>query len=326
MAHVDASILYPPPFHAPPPEPVGVGGPLPPPPPYLPAWPAPPYLPGRTRAALISIRQGIRRYGYLLLVDILVAVLSGAVATAEGGPFLSSLSPVGGGSALGFGPSGLVVLAASAVAGLVGLVLLILSWVDWRSGIKALYEQGSEYGAAHQEDILRAHRDYTITVVMFFLNLVGSTLTSLVVTLLVVGRAARSGQTLTPAQLPGLIAPAILLTFAVTATFSTLLYYFAGRSLAGTIRALLSPVERAAVDRGPLWMALGAIVAAPAGVAALYVPGLALLTVLAPIITLYGLRLVGRGYDAWVGAPSAAPPPAPPLAWPMLPREREDSA
>lgn len=281
-------------------------------------WPGYPPVPGRAREALGSIRRGIHLYEVLLLLEVLVALVGGAYATLRGGTFVGALSPVGGGTSFAPGAAGLVVTLLSGAVGIANFVLLILSWAQWRSGLKTLYREGTDLGAEHEADIGGAHRDYTRAVVFFVLNLVGAAVVAVAVTIFVVGREVATRGTLAASSLPSLLLPTIVASLAIASVFSTLMYYFAGRSLTGTIRALLPHEARPRVEAGPTWMAVGAIVAAPAGIAALYVPGLALASVVAPLVIYYGLRRIGRGYDEGLGAAPSAPPP-PPVAWPLPP-------
>lgn len=302
--------------------------PPPPPPPYpvyaypglgMPqgvpyAWPPTP-PPGWTRRGLAAIRKAIRYYEIVLIIQIVVGFVGALTVALIGGVYLGGSSLTGGavtptqtGTVLS--PGTILLSAASGTLALAALIVLVISWLEWRGAIKSLVRSGSEHGPQHAADLVAAERDYGRTVAMFVTNFVVSLGAVLVVTFYDLGqaiqRAGVSGTVSFPTQSFLLELVVILL---VSAVFSVLTYYFAGRSLTRAIATLVPAAERGRLEDGRRWLLVGAVIGPVTGVAALEWQLGALLAVVPTLLLLYGMRLIAIGYDSWLVPAAALPPP-----------------
>jgi hypothetical protein len=317
----------------PPPPPTAPGHiayalPPPPPPPGSPGW-GRPDLPGPswgylgTRAGIEKVRQALGHYRIVVGLGIASGLLSLLLVALIGaqGLTLGTIAGGGGASPSNIGSASVwTFLAVAAISGILALLVLIMtivSWAEWRSGLRTLLDTSGQRGEEFYRDVLLAHRFYTATVVAFLLNLVAA----VVIALAVVAEAfatARGALSGSPAPGPPTVSlfggppilSAILASVVVSAVLNIVLYYCAGRSVVGSIRALVGDGERSALEKGRWWILFAAVLTPVFSVASLY-SGWATVGLLAPpVIFLVGYTQIIAVYDRWLVSDTANPPPS----------------
>lgn len=287
----------------------------------------------QTFEAVREIRKGTRVYQVFVLVNLLVAVtLLGVLAAAGGlgGPGLIQppTVPVGNNTTttapFSQGPtfSALVsVEAISGVFGFVGLFLIIWSWVTWRGGIQRLPRVIGEFGPAAYARAESALKDYARTIYTFIAAILVAV--GLVVALAVILFSAISGtlsSSVTGA--PGIsvqtfqlevyatLAVGIVLSFVL----SFLMFFFASRSLVGSIDAIADPGVRGTLASGRRWILVGAALPAFALLGFVYLP-LMLISLAAGLVLFVGFTLIVRAYGTFLARPPQPAPPPAPVPW-----------
>jgi hypothetical protein len=332
-------------------------------PPPPPAWPPPPvayqpragayppagppvgpgswwaFRPLPVREHLGRIREGIRWYLLVLLLNFLSAIAGAAfVGYVVGGVFSGSTAnaPTAG-AAVASGVS-----TALGLVGLLTLIFTIVSWLKWRSGIRPLPESAMEFGPAYWTAAESAKKDYGRTVWAFLSVFLASLIFIIAIVAYAVSQvinacgglgANNTGCVSSSANVAGGVLGATLAFGLVVALLEFLMYYFSSRSLVDAIRLISGPAEQQRLDRGRLWMVVGAAIT-PVGLvnAALILEGhafepLAFVGILSPLLLLYGLYEIHGAYSAWLerrsppptGPPASGPPYAPPPVQPYSP-------
>jgi len=310
----------------PPPPPPPEGGPgrisyaLPPPPPLGgvggPGYPVPPLGGGWSALwdAVASIRKGLGHYRIVLLLEGLVAALNAAFVLLLGGSGqnLSSIaaggSPSLGAGAMASGASLGYAVVTGGVA-LVAVVLTIVAWSEWRSGLKALLGSSGERGEEYRSEVVRSERFYTATLVAFFLNIVGSVV--LVAALLFASvsiQPGANGSAPMVAVVSNSTFQASLLAVVIfSGAVNLVLYYCASRSLVGTVRLLVGPIEREALETARGWILVGALLTPATSAAVLFVGWASVAAVVPPLLLVLGYTRLITVYDGWLSS-RAAPP------------------
>lgn len=285
--------------------------------------PPPPPPPGSTRRSIAQIRRGIRWYLGLLITTVVTDLIASTVFWLGSG--LVGSPGIGVGFS-GYGTGGPPpwysgVLGVVSLLALVALVLLLLAWIEWRGGVKALSESGSEYGPAHTAEARLAETHYTYTLLSIVLGIVVLVVGGVALALYSFSQVIRSG--LPPSAGGPSVSPlpevGILILGLGAGIVAFLAYYYAGRSLVGVLRSLLAPHEQARLESGRLWLVVAGLLA-PLGTIALPLGGLPLaggLGLVSPLLAIVGMRQILSGYDAWLGPPGGFGPA--PAGWPTPP-------
>ncbi|MCI4332959.1 MAG: hypothetical protein L3K01_04435 [Thermoplasmata archaeon] len=326
--------------------------PPPPPPPYY----APPY-PGQmtpvgpplgspptgyrygppARELIRKIGDGVRWYLVTLVLSLLSAIGS-AVLT---GYVVSSAFGLGGSSlpSAGLSASSTALAIGLGVLGLLVFVLTIVAWLSWRSGVRQLPAAAMEFGSAYATSAQSALKDYGRTVWSFLSILIGTVVFAIVLAAYIVSQAfahcsgplqSNNTSCVTSGASTLSNTVGIVLVFGlIVALLQFLQYFFASRSLVDSIRPLVAEPQQQRLDRGRLFMVIGAGLT-PVGLinAALLlgnhaVPVLGFVGLLTPILLLLGLYQIHEVYVGWNsaspqgGAPSGGYPAyQPPMAAP----------
>jgi len=269
----------------------------------------------QTFQAVERIRISITLYLLVPLMSLFNAVVVTATVLTSGAFVVGNF----GGSGIG----GLIESNSAAIAitgeltAFIALILTIVAWLTWRGGVRDLADAPAEYGSAQFSAAQDARRDYGYTLYTWLAIFFFGIAVVVVIIALVLGTIVNNINSGEPsgtaaANAIGAVVGVLAVLAVVGIVLTILLYYFATRSLVGSISTVSTPAIRARLDRARTTILVGAvlgILAEGALVDRLLYP----LAILGPLVLVVGFVLMRSGYAEWLGAPPV-PGPSPMLA------------
>jgi hypothetical protein len=319
-------VASPPPYRLGTPAPEAPVAALQPPPLLFPGasgWPSVPTAPpGRaTREAIQQVRNAVGYYWVVLVLELVLGALSGALTGISIGGGAGTLANVGTSSAGHSVLSGGAAATYSSVAGIGALAVLILviySWVKWREGATNLERSAGEFGPEPASIARRARGDVTSATYVFIVTLVAAIVVAGVIAAIVFASVLsnrypngtlkpNAPSSLSGGDLAAIQSTAVVLAIVAT-LLSILLYAFATRSHVDTIAPYAPADVRAKADLGRSHVLLGAALGF-VNLVGLFVPYAGVVAVVPAAFLVYGYREIMGAFDQVLRAPTVQPVP-----------------
>lgn len=269
------------------------------------------------RELIRKIGDGVRWYLITLVLSLLAAIGS-AVLT---GYVVSSAFGFGGTSlpSAGISASSAALSLGLGVLGILVFVFTIVAWLKWRSGVRQLPAAAMDFGPAYVTSAQSALKDYGRTIWSFLSILIGTVIFAIVLVAYILSQIfghcsgpLQSNNTSclssSASNVSGTVG--IVLVFGLlVALLQFLEYFFASRSLVDSLRPLVPEPQQQRLDRGRLFMVIGAglnpvgLINAALLIANHSVPVLGLVGLLTPTLLLLGLYQIHEVYVTWNSAP-----------------------